>query len=391
MRRPTRKQLIIAGIGALILAAIVFAFMPQAVPVETAVVTRGALQVVVEEEGETRLKQLYVVTSPVAAYARRIAVEVGDLVRAGQPLVQLEAPRSAILDPRMRDEAVARLAGTRSGLAQAQILAAQATSERQRVERLVQVGAQPERALELAKADEERALAARDAARAEVTAAQAALDRVSRSGSLAVQDVIRAPAAGRVLAVHLQSGGAIAPGVPLLEIGNTEQLEIAVDVLSRDALRIRPGTRVLLDQWTETAAGDGERAVMLETAVTRIEPRAFTRVSALGVEERRVTVVAALADPPAELGPGYRVRARFVVWEGANVLRVPTSALFRADEGWAAFVVENGRAVRRDVTVGHQAGLLTEVVAGLEEGDVVIVHPGNRLQDGTDVTATADS
>lgn len=169
-------------------------------------------------------------------------------------------------------------------------------------------------------------------------------------------------------------------GETLLEVGDTEQLEVAAEVLSQDAVRIRPGTRVLLEQW----GGD----TPLEAVVRQVDPEGTTRVSALGVEERRVRVLADLASRPtayAGLGPGYRVLARFVVWEDEDALRVPTAALFPHDDGWAVFAVEGRRASLRPVTIGQEAGLATEVASGLEEGDVVIVHPGNDVGDGVRV------
>ncbi|HEX2207150.1 MAG TPA: HlyD family efflux transporter periplasmic adaptor subunit, partial [Longimicrobium sp.] len=219
-----------------------------------------------------------------------------------------------------------------------------------------------------------------------LAAARAAVGGGAEDGALPVRDVLRAPAAGRVLAVHRRSEGYVGPGEPLLEIGDPERLEVRADVLSQDAVRIRPGTPVLLEQW----GGDAP----LRAVVWRVEPQGFTEVSSLGVEEQRTAVVAGLVTPPAvwasALGSGYRVLARFVVWEGRGVLQVPTSALFRAGDGWAVFVVEGGRAVRRPVAVGRQAGLAAQVVSGLREGETVVVHPGNELEDGVRVRAAAE-
>jgi HlyD family secretion protein len=376
----TRKRAILMGVAVLILAWLVFLFLPDAVPVQTAQVTRGPLQVIVEEEGETRVADRYVVTAPVAAFVRRVQLEAGDAVQAGDVIVRLEPPRQAIHDPRSQSEAASRAAAARAALGQAEVAAAQATAELERVERLFAADAATRQDLERATVEAGRARANRDAARAELRAAEAAQRTAGGAASLPVATELRAPASGRVLAVHHRSEGHAMPGDPLLEVGDTEQLDVAAEVLSQDAVRIRPGARVLLEQW----GGPGT----LEAVVRQVDPQGMTRVSALGVEERRVRVVADLVSPAAEyagLGPGYRVLARFIVWEHADALRVPTAALFRHQDGWAVFVVEGGRAARRPVTIGQEAGLVTQVLDGLEPGEVVIVHPGNAVADGVRV------
>lgn len=379
----TRKRALLIGAGVLVLAAMVYAFLPDPVPVQTAAASTGPLQVIVEEEGETQVENHYIVTSPVAAYARRIELEEGDPIEAGQALVRLEPPRAAIMDPRTRSEAASRVAAARAAVSEAEVVAAQATSELERVERLHEAGAATRQTLEQTMAQAARAVAARDAARAELSAAQAAQRSAAGEPALPVEDVLRAPAAGRVLTIHRRSAGHVSPGEPLMEVGDTDRLEVAADVLSQDAVRIRPGATVLLDQW----GGGGEPP--LEAVVTRVEPQGFTQVSALGVEERRVRVLADITSPPAAyqgLGPGYRVLARFIIWEAPNALRVPTAALFRHDDGWAVFVVEGSRARLRPVTVGREAGLAAQIMDGLQEGEIVIVHPGNELEDGVRVT-----
>lgn len=381
----TRRQISYAVAAVAVVLILVIAFMPRAVPVEAATVTRGPLQVTVEEEGETRLERTHIVTASVPAYARPITLRVGDRVGAGQALVQLEAPRSMIYDPRSQAEAVARVAAARAALAQAEAAASQAAADLERQRRLFEAGATTRQALEHAETEARQAAAARNAARAELSASQAALARVSGQATRPVQEVLRSPIAGRVLAVHRESGGPVNPGESLMEIGNTERLEVAVNLLSQDAVRVTPGTRVLLTQWSGVVGAEGAAAPPIEAQVSHVEPRGFTRVSALGVEEQRVTVVVALPRPPVGIGPGYRVLARFVIWEGENVLQAPASALFRADTGWAAFVIEDDRARRRNVTAGYQAGLVTQVLGGLEEGETVLVQPGNEIEDGTRV------
>jgi HlyD family secretion protein len=373
----TRKRAVLAGIGVLLLAAMVYLFLPEPEVVQTATVRRGPLQVTVEEEGEIRVVDRYVITAPVSAFLQRLDLEVGDLVEAGQVLARFESPRSAILDPRSRTEADARLAAARAGLADAEAVAAQTEADLGRLTRLHETGAATAQALEQARAEAVRARAALDAARAELRAAEAAVSRGGPASSLQAQNEVRAPAAGRVLAVHKRSEGPVIPGEPLVEVGDTERLQVEAEILSTDAVRIRPGSRVILDQW----GGDHT----LEATVAKVDPQGVTRVSALGVEERRVRVVADMVSGPEDyrgLGPGYRVLARFVIWEDPDALQAPTAALFRQDGGWAVFVVDEGRAVLRSVGAVREAGLWTQIEEGLEEGEVVIVHPGNDVEEG---------
>ncbi|MGB3097448.1 MAG: HlyD family efflux transporter periplasmic adaptor subunit, partial [Candidatus Deferrimicrobiaceae bacterium] len=191
---------------------------------------------------------------------------------------------------------------------------------------------------------------------------------------------VRAPVEGSVLGIPHKDEGGVEPGRPLIEIGNPRALEVEVDVLSSDAVRIRPGTTVHFDRW----GGDG----LLEGKVRIVEPAGFTKVSALGVEEQRVLVIADITSAPAlweQLGDGYRLEASFLLWEGDGILQVPASALFRYEDGWAAFVVNGGRAKRRIVTVGRRNGLVAQITSGLEEGETVIPHPSDQIEEGTRV------
>lgn len=374
MDRQQRKRALLIGGGVLLLAALVYAFLPDPIPVETATATRGPLRVTVEEEGETRLADRYTVSAPVAAVVRRIDLEPGDPVQAGQVVARLEA---APLDPRARSEADARVRAAEAALEEAEVAAQAARAEAARTERLHDGGAATRRDLERATAEQARALSALERAQAEFTAARAARQG---SGAGMPPEVLRAPTAGRVLAVHHESEGAVNPGEPLLEIGDTRRLEITADVLSQDAVRIRPGAPVLIDEW------GGDRT--LEGVATRVEPEGYTRVSALGVEERRVPVRAAITSPPAQwdaLGSGYRALVTFVVWQDDDVLQVPTAALFRTETGWAVFVRDGGRARLTEVRVGQQAALRSQVLSGLEPGQEVVVHPPNELEDGARV------
>lgn len=392
----TRKRSILITISLLVLGGVLYGFWPDPVPVQVATAQRDSLRVTVEEEGETRVRERYEVASPVAAYARRIEVEVGDHVEQGDLLVELEAPRSSILDSRSQTEARARVEAARAQVQQAEhrveaaeATAEQARTERKRTERLAEQGSATAQAVDRAVSEDLQARANLEAARA--AAARARTDLMNARAVLqtdpaidqqhSVQSVLRSPASGRILTVHRKSAGTVSPGEPLVTIGNTDMLEIRVDVLSQDALRVEPGTPVLIDQW----GGDH----LLRAVVDRVDPEGETTVSALGVEEQRVTVVAHIVSPREQwkrVGSGYRVLARFIVWEDDDVLQIPTSAIFRtSDNEWAVFVIDGGRAVRQAVTIGQQSGLTAQILSGLEEGDEVIIHPGNDVEDGVRV------
>ena len=380
MTKPTRKQIILIIIGIIILVAIVYGFLPGATPVETATVKFAPLQVIVEEEGETYVKQSYVISSPVAAFLRRIDLDPGDGVEEGEPLVVLEPPRSVILDPRSRTEATARVEAAQASLEQAESQVEQAIRVRDRIERLAGAESATREQVEEARTQAAQAIAARNAARAELSAARAVVDAAKGPGQQPVEQVLTSPISGRILAVHRRNEGPVQAGDPLLEIGDIEELEVRIEVLSQDAVRITPGMRVVLDQW------GGETP--LEATVSRVESQGKVVISALGVEERRVQIIAEIQSPPemrAGLGSGYRVLAQFVIWEDEDVLQVPASAIFRTAQGWGVFVVENEKAMQRTISIGQQTGLAAQVLDGLSQGDVVIVHPDEEIADGTAV------
>lgn len=384
-------------VSALVLLAIAWGFWPRPVLIETDEVTRRPLQVTVEEEGRTRVKDHFVLFAPVAGYLRRIELEVGDPAPFGESLALLDPLRPAVLDPRARAEAEARVAAARSSLRRTQAAAQQAEAEaelaaeefRRREDMLARhlisrsefdQARSRTRAMDAARV---AAAAAVEVTRFELEAASATL-RYSAAAVGEGEPVepvpVRSPVEGRVLKVVQESAGVVAAGQPLLEVGDPGRLEVAVEVLSRDAVRIAPGGRVLFERW------GGDEA--LEGVVLTVEPTGFTKISALGVEEQRVLVIADISSPPAtwqRLGDGYRVEAKFIVWEREDALTVPASALFRRDDGWAVFVVEGDRAKLRPVRLGPGSGLLTEVLAGLSAGDVVIVHPDDAVEDGVRV------
>ncbi len=384
------------AIAVLVAAGLVVGFMPRAVPVDLAEVTRAPLAVTVEEEGKTRVMERYLVSAPVAGYVRRIGLKAGDAVTAGQMLAVIEPARSVALDPRTRLQAQAQVSAARAALAVAEENARAATAaaqlaqqERVRAESLRVSNFLSAQALDTARSAETRARAAEAAAqhavrvaRFELEMARAAVANTVRlqAGGAAEALQVRAPVAGRVLKLLHESEGAVAAAQPLLEIGNPDSLEVEVEVLSTHAVKIAPGSRVILDRW------GGEQAV--QGTVRVVEPSGFTKISALGVEEQRVRVIVSFSSPREAwqpLGDGYRVEARFVLWEGDDVLQLPTSALFRQGEGWAVFAVEGGRARVTPVETGRRAGLSTQILSGLAAGTRVVSHPDDRISDGTRV------
>lgn len=380
----------------LVAGGLVVGFMPRALPVDVAEVKRALLTVTVEEEGKTRVSERYQVSAPVAGYVRRIDLKAGDVVTAGQALAVIEPARANALDPRTRAQAQAQVSAAQAALAVAQenARAAQASAqlaqqERARAESLRQSNFLSAQALDTAKSAEARAQAVRQAAdhavrvsRFELDMARAAVANATRLqvGGSAEQFQVRAPVAARVLKLLHESEGAVATGQPLLEIGNPETLEVEVDVLSTHAVKIAPGSKVILDRW------GGEQPV--QGTVRVVEPSGFTKISALGVEEQRVRIIVDITSPREawqRLGDGYRVEARFVLWQGEDVLQLPTSALFRHGAGWAVFAVKGGRAHMTPVETGQRAGLATEVLSGLEAGARVVSHPDDTLSDGARV------
>ncbi len=377
------------------LVALIYGFRPQPVAVDTALAQHASLQVTLREEGRTRVRDRYVVATPIAGYVRRIALEVGDVVSVGQALAALEPLRTPTMDARSRAETEARVAAAAAALraAREHVRAATAsaelaTAEVERVRRL--------RTRQLASADElDRAVAAARRTQADLQSAQFSVQvamhersalqaalKISAGtpASAAEQVTITAPAEGRVLKVQRKSEGVVAAGAPLLEVGDPRRLEVEVDVLSVDAVRITPGTRVRLERW------GGKQD--LDAVVRHVEPVGFTKISALGVEEQRVWVIVDITAPRDAwlgLGDAYRVEARFILWESDDVLQIPTSALFRIDGGWAVFVVEGGKAHRREVEVGQRSGLRGQIVAGLAAGETVIVHPDDKIETGARV------
>lgn len=386
--RRIRHIVVAAIIGLLVLVTL----WPQPRPVDTAVVDRGAVRETVEAEGRTRLRYRYDIAAPVAAIARRLTLEPGDAIEAGQPLVVLDAVAAPTLDARTRaeaearrDAARARLAAVRETARAAQTAATQARSEASRLARLVEQRLVAEELAERADATAQRAERDAESARFmqataahELQAAEAALTRGNADPQQAL--VLTAPVAGMVVRRHYESARPVQAGEALLEIGDPAQLEVEVDVLSADAVRLREGTRTELLRW-----GEG-RPLLAE--VRRVEPGGFTKFSALGVEEQRVWVILDIISPREEwarLGDAYRVNARFVLREVQDVVRAPASAVFPHGDGSAVFRLDGSRARLTPVRVGVRGSATVEILEGLEPDTEVIVHPDRELQDGARV------
>jgi len=381
-----------------LIGVLAFGFRPGAVSVDLVQAQLGPLRVTVEEEGRTRVIDRYVISAPVPGYLRRIELDVGATLKPGQMVAQLEPMRSDVLDPRRRAEAESRVvaaraavqaAEQRTGAAEAE--AEYAASEKERLERLYQSRTVSLDAFQQSESGARRTRAALqsarfqvDVARAELKVAEATLaySAAGGTGGTPEQVPITAPVGGQLLKRMHESEGVVAAGEALLEVGDPLSLEVEVDVLSRDAVRIAPGMPVQLERW------GGETP--LQGTVRRVEPVGFTKVSALGVEEQRVLVIVDITSPREQwlrLGDGYRVEAVFILWQGEKVLQVPSSALFRSGADWSLFVVENGRATTRPVKLGHEGGINVEILDGVRPGDWIIAHPGDAVADGVRVQA----
>ena len=429
MKKIRWKPAAWAALGLGLVAILVRAFQPTPVPIDAAVVSRGTLRVSVDDDGRTRVRERYTISAPIDGRLVRTALDPGDRVRVRDTLVAEFAPVAPdLLDARSREEAEARFKRAEAAYREAEARAAQATAderyateELERIDGLSRQGVESQNNLDRARRDERRAhegLRAaklsvevaryeREVARASLVEARpellgseherghassapvdgysiVGLDRLQNGGRL----LLRSPIEGTVLRVFEESARTLPAGTPILEVGNTAALEIVADYLSQDAVRVRPGMEVLIEGWGGQLPS-GEEST-LRGRVRVIEPGGFMKVSALGVEEQRVNIV---VDPVGNaedwitLGDSYRVELRIILWEEDDVLIVPTGALFREGEAWTLFVVEDGRARRREVLLGRRNGLEAQVLSGLEEGDRVVLYPSEFIADGTRVEA----
>ena len=373
--------------GIVLATLLALAFRPEPLKVETARAERGPLQVTVDEDGETRARDRYLVVAPVSGRIERIELHEGDAVNLDMIVARMQPlPLSA----REREEQTARVAAAEAlareaeqRVRHAQTDADQADRDRERLEKLVAQGFVSPQAAEQSKVTAATTRNELDAARfrlqsarADARAARASLLAVKPQGPAGVIE-LRSPVAGRVLRIPERSERVVAAGAPIMILGNPGELEIVVDVLSTEAVKVKPGMPVLIEGW------GGDRT--LHARVRTVEPYAFTKVSALGVEEQRVNVIADFVDPPDAIGDGYKIDARIVIWEEKDVLRVPASAIFRIDGGWALFSVDEAHARRTPVEVGERNATHAQILKGLEAGALVIRHPSNELADGTRV------
>jgi len=384
--------------GLTLVAGLVYAFRPQPVPVDAQQVKRGPLLITVEEDGRTRIRDRYVVSSPLAGRLSRIQLKPGDEIKAGKTTLALIEPADpSLLDARARAEAQARVNAAQAAIEQAKSNLQRATAaleaaqmDFRRAQALVEKRSISQDEFEEAQLQlRTRVEEARSAEHAvqiaqyEFELAQAALLRTDPQAETSGDTwrmELDSPINGRVLRVMQESAGIVSAGTALMELGDPQDLEVVVDVLSSDAVKISPGDRVLLEHW------GGPRP--LEGRVRLVEPSGFTKISALGVEEQRVNVIIDFVAPPAErpsLGDAYRVEARVIVDEAPHALKVPNSATFRSGENWAVYVIIDGRAVVRTVKLGRRNEHEAEVLQGLKEGDTVIVHPSDKITAGVAV------
>ncbi len=387
----TTRNKILLALALLALAALVaWALQPQPVAVETAAVTRGAFELTVAEDGKTRVRDRYVIAAPLAGRVARIRLEPGDPVRLGQVVAQLTPTAPAFLDARSAREVQERVGAAQAQLARARAetlkVLAQRDQARADLERQAKLAAggfvsptareQAALALRTAERSVEAARFAEEAAGHDLAQARAALARY-KSGDPTAKWEVTSPVNGSVLKVVQKSESPVALGAPLLEVADARSLEAVVDVLSQDAVAIRPGMAARVEL--------GQGVAPLRALVRLVEPAAFTKVSALGVEEQRVNVVLDFPGPLDSvwtIGDGFRVEARIVTLRIEDAVKAPVGALFRDGAGWAVFVAEGERAARRAVTVAHRNGLEAMVEAGLKPGERVIVYPSDALRDG---------
>lgn len=377
-------------VAAIVVFVLTMWLRPTPAKVDVAAVSREAMTVTVDGEGKTRVRDRYVVAAPVTGRLRRIALRRGDQVKSGQLIAQIDPLPLSPLDPRQRAEAIGRVNAAEDASREIDRMVQrnkatyeQARRELERSENLARSGVISRQELERAQTAVSTGLREYEAARSKAESAAHEVE-VARAALLAGNQSVPAasvrvhtPTGGRVLRVVEESERVVIAGAPLVEVSNPANLEVVIELLSTDAVKVSPGARVFIEAWGGPDA--------LEARVRLIEPSAFTKVSALGIEEQRVNVIADLEEPSSALGDGYRVEGRIVVWHSDSVLQVPVSALFRTGDVWSLFVVEDGRARLRTVEIGEHTPLTAEIKSGVEAEAIVIVHPANEITDGTRV------
>ncbi len=365
-------------IAALLIAALVYSLWPEAVAVDTDTVSRGPMTVGITDDGVTRAHELYVVSAPVTGYLSRIELEPGDTVSRGALVTRMTGRPSSPLDQRTRDEMRGSLAAAQAAEAGARAAYQQSQRDLARAEAIFKRGFLPKAELEAARTRVATDRSAQQQARADVARLRAMLANPSGEGSGGKIDV-RAPASGEVFSVINESEGVITEGTPLVTLGNPSSIEVVVDLLSREAVRVTPGDRVEITQWGGPDALVGK--------VERVEPFGELRISALGIEEQRVNVIVGFdADPAsqaARLGHGYQIDATIELWRDNDTLRLPIGSLFRGPNGeWQVFAVIDGRARVTTVELGQLNDEHAQLLSGLDDGAVVIINPGSMIEDG---------
>jgi HlyD family secretion protein len=401
MSPSLRRFLPAVAIGLIVIAALAWSFWPRPVPVDVASVSTGPMEVTVSDEGRTRVREIYQLSAPVNGRLLRIEVHAGDAVIAGKSAVgELLPIAPSFLDVRTRTqaEAAVKSAEAARALAVAELNRAKAelafaASDLKRATLLEKSEAistanveRSHLAYNTASAQYQTAKAALQAKEYDLDAARALTIEPSEAGSRFMQKGIPliAPVSGRVLRVLHESESTLAAGTPIMEIGNPGWLEVVAELISEDAVKVHEGDAAIITDW----GGTGE----LHARVRRVEPSGFTKISALGVEEQRVNVLLDFTDPAErwrKIADGYRVTVRIVVWRSPEVLCVPTTAMFRHGNGWAVFAAREGRAVLTPISIGHSNDEVAEVLKGLRYGDRIIVHPSDRVANGSAVKVRA--
>ncbi|WP_417417307.1 efflux RND transporter periplasmic adaptor subunit [Hoeflea sp.] len=394
------KSLAGLAVAAAIGGALYVAFSEKPILVDLATVETGPLQVIVAEDGISRIRNVYAISSPIAGHLDRVEFSVGDPVAKGESITSIHPLDPPFLDTRTRNELMAAIDAARSNLAVAEVELTRARTARdlavasqKRASKLAETNIVSQSELErlvgeveFAEAQVRSAEAMIALRQAELASAQARLVQPGQTpahpanGQCCVNIV--SPIDGIILSLNAKSEQAASVGQLIAEVGDPSDLEITVDLLSADAVKVRPGSPVLITDWGGPDA--------LEAEVERIEPSGFTKVSALGIAEQRVNAIIALKDPPpAELGHGFRVIANLIIWSSDAVMQVPVSSLYRDGGNWAVFRMEDGRARVTPVEIGHMTDRRTEIISGLSDGDQVLLYPGDALEDGSLITDRA--
>ena len=390
MKRPVTWSIRIA-LAVTLVGGIAWALRPRPVVVETAKATRSMLEATVTAEGKTRVRDLFVVAAPVDGELERIPFKAGDTVSPETVIARIWPVAPRPLDVRSRAEALAAVSAARAAIERAEATEKEAVgalthaeSQLATARTLSRAGAAAPKDFEHAEHEVEIRRQAVQASRAALNVARADLVRANAAAASSTDQTgrtvtpVRSPASGRILRVLRESAGPVAAGTPLMQLGNVAAIEIVADFLTTDAMSVKPGAKAIIRDW-----GGSEP---LTARVRQIDPGAFTKVSALGLEEQRVPIVLDLVSewPPA-FGNDFHVNVVIVVWTGHDVLTIPSTALFRMGESWAVFVGRNGRAQLRRVTVGKSDDTRSVVEKGLDAGDEVVVQPSDALQDGSRV------